>query len=163
MTRIQQLPLDHQALYHFVMNTSMHRYFLIITVFFLVAACFRSVFYPPPDPIRPPDIERNRAGNCDSIDVKLFKNVPNFASTWRVCATDTWGNAQKTIDCIRESFNLTERCASCFGNFTACGAKNCKGACWLDPKAEKCADCGRSYCGDDWASCTGVPISDLPR
>ena len=104
---------------------------------------------------------------CDADDKKIFYKNSSFSDSWGRVARKSWGNARETTDRLRTIYSgesgLSKDCGNCFGAVAACGASNCKAACWWDQTSTKCEQCGWTYCGVEWERCTGHPRSDLSR
>ncbi len=122
--------------------------------------------------ITPPDVERKAKTDssasvdptkpqephtCDAEDIVFVSNNKDFSHRWGYCARDTWGDRVETTNCLREPYSkvLSQSCGSCFGNFAACGASNCKAACFWDSKSVGCKRCGWNNCGNTLDRCIG--------
>ena len=117
-------------------------------------------------PMTHTDSDKSKSqGAADDEDKAIYTKDPDFAEVWRVCGWNNSGDGTGTANCIRKRYeNLTTKAAACFGDFTECGARNCKMACFFSKgSSDGCKQCGRENCGDDWARCTGSPVEDIPR
>ena len=61
-------------------------------------------------------------------------------------------------DCVSKKTGYPKECTGCFGDFAACGIKNCMSACLMDKKSPKCIKCGEDNCGDAFEKCSGSAI-----
>jgi hypothetical protein len=101
-------------------------------------------------------------GNCDEIDQEIYTKNASFLEKWRSCGRDTWGDGRLTVNCIRGQYGeLRGICGACFGDFTECGARNCKGACWWNSASSECTACGLRECGAAWTRCSGSSVSSI--
>ena len=72
------------------------------------------------------------------------------------CVDPPWPFCTGTCmsDCIRDAFHLSDVCASCFGQSSACAMSNCKNACMGGEKS--CIACAKKYCLEEGLTCTGL-------
>ncbi|MDF3067478.1 MAG: hypothetical protein K0R38_3079 [Polyangiaceae bacterium] len=61
-------------------------------------------------------------------------------------------------ECIRETLDMSEECASCYAEFVLCTRINCLSACISDPNAEGCTTCQvEKGCRAEFNTCSGLP------
>lgn len=103
---------------------------------------------------------------CDAVDLKIFDQRPEFSDDWSSCARDYGGDKDNTSACLRTIYSgeFSRSCASCFGEFAACGRKECFWTCARTlGKGESCERCGWERCGDRWEQCTGFTRRKLSK
>jgi len=104
-------------------------------------------------------------GACSQSDRTDYVHDANrkFVSQMRTCSKDTWANNAKNFNCLTKNMpSLSKGCARCFADMASCAKDNCKMACMLDAKSDKCIDCANSNCQASLIQCTGVARADLP-
>ncbi len=134
-------------------------------LFTLLFSCGFRYIDVPPEPTRVAH-RSNPQDGADDQDKKIYRNNPEFTTRLKFCGREMWGDSTKTAECLREHFSeLTSITAGCFGEFIGCSTRNCKWPCLTraSENTEECRHCARSHCGDEWANCTGSPLSDLPQ
>ncbi|MCA9507297.1 MAG: hypothetical protein KC505_02605 [Myxococcales bacterium] len=140
----------------------------VLSIFLFLQGGCAEIFDIPPAPARM--LKQNTKKNeekpwpserCDEMDFKSFSQNKAFSLQWRMCSRKTWGDSKNTVNCIRHLFpNLTPKCGSCFGAFTACGKDNCsKWLCWHDNP--DCDRCGWRNCGAQLEKCLGFSRTTL--
>jgi hypothetical protein len=111
----------------------------------------------PVVPLTPPP-------TCDAQDLKIFQRNLAFSAEWSSCSRKVRGNATRTTNCLRTSYDLSSDCGNCFGAFAACGADNCFSACVMSlGTSTKCEQCGWKNCGDGLEKCLGYPRTELAK
>jgi len=106
---------------------------------------------------------------CSEQDIKnhLYKENKAFAQNWASCGITSMGNSDKTSCCLKDHYPaLQKQCIDCFGEFTKCTGNNCWWLCAfglvMESAEKKCAACALKSCGEAIATCTGVPLENLP-
>jgi hypothetical protein len=109
---------------------------------------------------------------CTTEDIKLAINPSNhgFPKQLDKCASDAWGNADKTSKCLKIHYPaLSETCVGCFGKMASCSASHCKFKCISDHFSEKCLNCANTNCRNEKKNgsfslieCTGLKPNELP-
>jgi len=77
------------------------------------------------------------------------------------CSKDCWAAGDCVSRCVSRA-GVSARCASCFGEVSACTKKHCLDRCALDPDGPPCRECSRTACMGDYARCVGVPEALVP-
>lgn len=104
-------------------------------------------------------------GVCTKNDAKVAINPHNhkFPGIMDKCASDAWGNAKKTGECLRKHYpNVSEQCTNCFANAADCSASNCKFKCIGNHFSDKCLNCVDKNCKAKLEECTGIKPENMP-
>jgi len=111
-------------------------------------------------------------GACTEADKENGINPTNqnFPKQLDRCATDSWGEEDKTTKCLKGQYPaLSDGCAGCFGKLIACSTAHCKSKCLFDHFSNGCLDCVDKKCRDNTKensfsliACTGLEKDQLP-
>jgi hypothetical protein len=68
---------------------------------------------------------------------------------------------QFALDCVKTETGLSEGCATCFAESTACTIEECVAQCAADPSPQGCIDCREDKgCTPDFFTCSGFTPSE---
>ncbi len=92
----------------------------------------------------------------------LYQSNHALAKQWEFCSRETWAKRHETAQCLVKAFpSLTESCAECFGEYSACSKKNCFFKCAFGSD-ESCKECAKTSCAETLEACTKISWDALP-
>jgi hypothetical protein len=123
-------------------------------------------------PVQPAKAEEKKEAVVDPLpgacsqkdrDDYVHDASPKFTNQLRTCSKDTWAKNAKNFACLTRALpSLSEGCAQCYADMASCAKDNCKMACVMDSKSNKCIGCANANCQASLIKCTGVARADLP-
>ena len=116
------------------------------------------------------DNELNGACNESDIEQGINPTNQNFPKQLDKCASDSWGEEEKTTKCIKGQYpKLSDPCAGCFGKLIGCSTSHCKSSCLFNHFSDACLECVDKKCRDvskdnsfSLITCTGLEKNQLP-
>jgi len=97
----------------------------------------------------------------DDADQKVWtgKGKANFDADLSACGKQCFGAEACVTKCMAGKEGYSSSCADCFGQLTACTAKNCLAQCTAG-KSPGCTECTQKNCVPSFTSCSG--ITEIP-
>lgn len=97
------------------------------------------------------------AGACTSeTDMALINSGAVDAEANRCGPGCILNGTQCTIDCMTETIDISDGCASCYAEMMSCSASNCAMACFADSQSTACRTCVEESCGPQFEECSGI-------
>jgi hypothetical protein len=97
------------------------------------------------------------AGACTSeTDMALINSGAVDAEANRCGPGCILNGTQCTIDCMTETIDISDACATCYAEMMSCSASNCAMACFADSESATCRTCVEESCGPQFEECSGI-------
>eukprot|EP00121_Abeoforma_whisleri_P016082 Awhi_evm2s14776 len=84
----------------------------------------------------------------------IESSKPTFKETMSKCAHESWGDKAKTTQCVKDKFNFSESCSTCFGEVAHCTKSKCLLKC-MTGEGPKCVACSTEKCVPGLNNCKG--------